>query len=122
MQLIFDHIGLVTNKKKSNESWVEKTRVWVTNPKDHPWNVEWLRFEPDSECPKELRENPHVAYRVDNLEAAAEGMALLLGPWIVGDFVKAAFYRNDDGSYVELMEYLRDDGEWFPGQNTGGEE
>jgi hypothetical protein len=33
----FDHIGLPTVDKKDSESWVEKTRVWVTNPKEHPF-------------------------------------------------------------------------------------
>jgi hypothetical protein len=42
----FDHVGLVTEDKKAGENFVEATRVWVTNPKEHPFNVEWLRFEP----------------------------------------------------------------------------
>lgn len=41
----FEHIGLVTTEKKAGEDWVEATRVWVTNPKEHPFHVEWLRFE-----------------------------------------------------------------------------
>ena len=44
----FDHIGLPTESEKDGESWVEATRVWVTNPRAHPFNIEWLRFEPDS--------------------------------------------------------------------------
>jgi len=121
MDMVFDHIGIVTTEKKADESWVENTRVWVTNPKNHRWNVEWLRYEPDSQCPEPLQQNPHVAYRVDNLDEAAKGLKIILGPMIVDDFVKAAFYENEDGSLVELMEYLRDEGEWFPGQHKDEE-
>ena len=60
----FEHIGLITNEKKDREDWVEATRVWVTNPKQHPFNVEWLRFEPNSPVTGPVREKPHVAYRV----------------------------------------------------------
>ena len=56
----FEHIGLITNEKKDREDWVEATRVWVTNPKQHPFNVEWLRFEPDSPVTwKQLSEAPY---------------------------------------------------------------
>jgi hypothetical protein len=41
-----EHIGLVTDEKKASEDFVESTRVWVTDPKEHPFHVEWLRYEP----------------------------------------------------------------------------
>ena len=110
----FDHIGMPTDEKKSDENWVESTRVWVTNPKDHPFSVEWLRFEPDSPVTGPLREQAHVAFRVESLEEASKGMKTLLEPFEVGGFTRVGFYENADGAVVELMEYLNDSGEWFP--------
>jgi hypothetical protein len=118
--MIFDHIGCTSAVKKDNSFWVENTRVWVTNPKDHPFMVEWLYYEPDSPCPDALKNNPHVAYRIKNLDEAAKGLKLLLGPMIVDEFVRVGFYQYKDGSVVELMEYLRDENEWFPKQQPGG--
>ena len=69
----FDHIGLITDDVKPGESWVEATRVWVTNPREHPYNVEWLRFEPDSPVTGPLRTEPHVAYRVDDVQRRDRG-------------------------------------------------
>ncbi|MHB1375872.1 MAG: VOC family protein [Candidatus Humimicrobiaceae bacterium] len=109
----FDHIGLITNEKKNSESWVEATRVWVTNPKKHPFNVEWLRFESDSPVSGSLREKPHVAFRVKNLEEASKGLKILLDPFEVGGVVKAGFYELEDGSIVELMQYLGNEETWF---------
>ena len=114
MKLEFDHVGLVTDKKRGEENWVESTRVWVTNPKTHPFKIEWLRFEPDSPVRGPVRENPHVAYRVENLEKAAEGLKVLIEPFEVGGFLKVGFYEYSDGSVIELMQYLKDEGEWFP--------
>ena len=110
----FDHIGLITDETKPDESWVEATRVWVTSPRAHPYNVEWLRFEPDSPVTGPLRTEPHVAYRVDDVEAAIEGLEVLAEPFDVGDgFLKVAF-AIVDGAVVEFMQYARpDEEEWF---------
>lgn len=110
----FDHIGLVTEDEKPGESWVEATRVWVTSPRDHPYNIEWLRFEPDTPITGPLRTEPHVAFRVDDVERAVEGHAVLAEPFDVGDgFVRVAFVEVD-GAVVEFMQYRNpDEAGWF---------
>ena len=109
----FDHLGLRTFQKQDEEDWVEDTRVWVTNPKKHPFNVELLRYEDDSPVSKTLKENPHIAYRVDNLEEASKGMKVLLAPFEVGGFLKVGFFEFRDGTVIELMQYLADKDKWF---------
>jgi hypothetical protein len=110
----FDHIGLPTSLPREGESWVEATRVWVTSPRAHPCNVEWLRFEPDSPVEGPLRTEPHVAYRVDDVAAAIEGHDVLAEPFDVGDgFLKVAFVALD-GAVVEFMQYTNpDESGWF---------
>jgi hypothetical protein len=68
----FDHVGLITDERKKGESWVEATRVWVTSPRAHPFNVEFLRFEPDSPVTRPLRTQPHIACRVVDVRAALD--------------------------------------------------
>jgi hypothetical protein len=109
----FEHIGLITAEKKAGEDFVESTRVWVTNPKEHPFHVEWLRYEPDSPVTGPVRERSHVAYSVENLQQASKGLRVLLEPFEVGGFVRVGFYEYHDGSVVELMEYLGDQKRWF---------
>ena len=111
----FDHIGIVTERKQPRESWVESTRVWVTSPRDHAYNIEFLRFEPDSPVTGPLRTEPHVAYRVDDLEAALEGHEVVLEPFDAAGtgFVRVAFV-NVGGALVEFMQYANPDEEgWF---------
>jgi len=109
----FEHIGLITTEKKAGEDWVESTRVWVTNPKEHPFRVEWLRYEPDSPVTGPVREKSHVAYNVENLDEASRGLKVLLEPFEVGGFVRVGFYEYKDGTVVELMQYLGDRSNWF---------
>ena len=42
---VFDHVGVTTTEPQAGENWVEQSRVWVTNPRDHPEHVEFLRYE-----------------------------------------------------------------------------
>jgi hypothetical protein len=110
----FDHVGVPTTEKQDHESWVEATRVWVTNPREHPCNVEWLRFEPDSPVRGPLRTLPHVAYRVPDVDAAVRGHEILHEPFDPAPgFLRAAFVLID-GAPVELMQYADPDEEgWF---------
>jgi hypothetical protein len=112
----FDHIGVVTDQRQPGESWVEATRVWVTNPRAHPFNVEFLRFEPDSPVTGLLRTEPHVAYRVDDVHEALHGHVVLAEPFRPApdpEFLIVAFVEAG-GAVIELMQYRDPDEEgWF---------
>ena len=107
MEREFDHIGIITNDKKENETCVEKTRVWVTDYAHHPYRVEWLRYEPDSQVKGPVREKPHVAFRTSNLESASKGLKVLLEPFDVG-FAIVGFYESDDGAVIEFVKYKKE--------------
>lgn len=110
----FDHIGIPTTLRHEDENWVEATRVWVTSPRAHPFNVEWLRYEPDSPVTGPLREQPHVAYRVADVAGATAGQHVLLKPFEVGaGFAWVAFVLADR-AVVEFMQYADPNSEgWF---------
>ena len=101
----FSHIGLITENSHQGEVFVEATRVWVTDFTKRPYQVEWLRFEPDSPVTGPVREQSHVAYHVDSLEEASRGLDCVLGPFTPLPGLEVGFYLTDDGAVVELMEY-----------------
>ncbi len=89
----------------------------MTSPRANPYNVEWLRFEPDTPVSGPLREEPHVAYRVYDLSDALEGHTVLAEPFDPrgrgAGFLRVAFVLVD-GAVVELMEYGDPDEKgWF---------
>lgn len=102
-EMKFSHIGIVTTEKKPGERFVEATRVWVTDLENHPYHVEWLRFEPDSPVRGPIREMPHVAYEVESIKEASRGLKELLAPFEAGIAV-VGFYQTEDGAVVEFME------------------
>lgn len=101
----FSHIGLITDEPKPGEVFVPATRVWITNFVDHPYKIEWLRFEPDSPVTGPCRTQPHVAYRVPSIEAAAQGMPVLIEPFEPMAGLRVGFYASSDGGVIEFMEY-----------------
>ena len=77
----YHHTGVITEQQQPGEVYVEATKVWVTNPDDHPYKVEFLRFEPDTPVVPPLRDHCHTAYTVDDLGAAIAGKNVVLGPF-----------------------------------------
>ncbi len=117
----FDHIGIpIETPPAEKESWVADSETWVTNPRTHPQRIEYLRFknkpDVDPASPEwKLWNMPHVAYRVDDLDAAMEGEEVVLGPFEPGDFARVVFVHKN-GLIVEYLEY-RDTDTWF-GEST----
>ena len=107
----FDHIGVPTEERQPQEMYVEATKVWVTDPVNHPHRVEFLRFEPDSPVKGPVCELPHIAFRVDDLDAAIEGAEILLGPFQATDTLRVVFVLRD-GAVFEFMESSAP-GHWF---------
>lgn len=100
----FDHIGIITEEKKPDEIFVEATRVWITDFREHPYRVEWLRFEPDTPVTGPVRHMPHLAFRTDSIAENSKGLKCLIEPFDAG-MATVAFFQTEDGAVVELMEY-----------------
>ena len=108
--LVFDHVGLTTTEPQPNEDWIEQSRVWAANPRNHPEHIEFLRYAEGAEVPEAVRDNPHVAFRVESLEPHMEGQEIIIPPFVVADFVRVVFVRKH-GAIFEYMQYLKEG--WF---------
>lgn len=91
--------------------YVPATKVWVTDPARHPHRIEFLRFEPDSPVQGPVRDLPHVAFRVPQLEPELDGTEILLGPFQATDTLRVVFVLRD-GAVFEFMESSVP-GHWF---------
>lgn len=100
----FHHIGLPTDQKQPGEVYVPDTKVWVTNPDDHPYRVEFLRFEQDTPVTGPVRDQAHIAYKTDNLQREIEGEKVLLGPFTPMEGLQVVFISKDE-AVVEFMEW-----------------
>jgi hypothetical protein len=100
----FHHVGVITDDVQPAEIYVPETRVHVTNPNDHPRRIEYLRFEPDSPVTGPVRDRPHMAFVVDDLDAEISGAEVLLGPFRAMEGLRVVFVLRD-GAVFEFMEF-----------------
>jgi len=100
----FHHVGIPTDEEQPGEVYVEDTRVWVTDPMEHPYRVEFLRFEPDSPVTGPLRELPHLAFKTDDVQREIVGKQIILEPFEPMEGLTVAFIL-EDGAVFEYMQW-----------------
>ena len=104
----YHHIGIPTQTQRKNETYLEKHRVYVSGYEESPYGVEWMRFEPDSPLPELVQTVPHVAFRVDDLEAELKGKDVLIEPNNPSEGVRVAFIVHN-GAPIEFMEIKKNE-------------
>ena len=71
--LKYHHIGIPTNLKRPFEKYIPQFKMYVSGYEESPYNIEWMRFEPDCPLQEIVKSIPHVAFEVDNLAEAIKG-------------------------------------------------
>ena len=108
--LRYHHIGIPTNVRRENEGYLEKFKMYGSGYETSPYGVEWMRFEPDSPLPELVKTVPHVAFVVDDLQAAIDGKDILIKPNSPADGVSVAFIV-DNGAPIEFLQFEKPESE-----------
>jgi hypothetical protein len=99
----FHHYGVPTTVKGADEVFIEGGKVYVTNPDNSEFRLEFLRFEPDSPMPEVVQTRPHAAFLVPNLEEAIAGKNVIIPPFDATDELRCAFIMEDQ-AVLEIMQ------------------
>ena len=99
----FHHLGVPSEKKRPNETHLAGAKLYITDAAADPYAIEWLRFEADSPLPDVLKKTAHLAFKVDDIEAALKGRQVLIPPFAPMEGVKVAFILHE-GVPVEFMQ------------------
>ena len=102
----YHHIGIPTTEPRDGERYLPHLKMHVSGYEDSPYGIEWMRFDPDCSLPELVQTVPHVAFEVDDLDAAIADNELLIEPNEPSPGVRVAFIV-DDGAPVELLEIDR---------------
>ena len=99
------HIGIPVLNKKPNMVYNEWGGFWVNESVDaYDYKIEYLKFEEGTRFPEILSKQPHVAYKVDNMDPyLKEAQQVIFGPENLSDTVRLAFITLDD-AIIELYE------------------
>ena len=110
----YHHIGVPTTVERQGEVYLERFKMYASGFETSPFGVEWIRFEPDSPLPALVKTVPHVAFVVDDLEAALSGREILIEPNRPSEGVTVAFIVHD-GAPVEFLQFAGPEYEVWPG-------
>jgi hypothetical protein len=102
----YHHIGIPTDRVRPGEDHLPQYGLFVSGFASSPFGIEWMRFEPGSPVHPLIRTVPHVAFEVDDLEAALEGQVVIGPPGSPSEGVRSAMIVHD-GAPVELISFRR---------------
>jgi hypothetical protein len=102
----YDHIGIPVKGEFPGEIDLPHLRITVSDHMNNPFGIQWQRYWEDAPYPDIVKELPHVAFAVDDLEDALKGQKVIIPPNSPSDGVTVAFIEVN-GAPVELLEYRR---------------
>ncbi len=100
----YHHLGIPTTTPRRNETHLEHLKIHVSGFQTSPYGIEWMRFDPDCAVSELVRRVPHIAFEVDDLDAALAGQTLLGEVSSPSQGVRAAMIV-DNGAPIELLEF-----------------
>ena len=102
----YHHVGIPTTTPRPGEIYLEEYKAYCTDHESNPYGIQWMRYEADCPLPELVKTVPHVAFEVDDLEAALEGQEILIEPNSPSPGVVVAFIVCD-GAPVEFLKFTK---------------
>ena len=104
MSVEYMHIGIPITNKKPGMNYVDGMKIWMSNPDDYEYKIEYLKFEEGTPFPEILHRNTHVAYKVDDIERHVNEADQTIFPITeIGPGTRIAFVIKDN-TILELYE------------------
>ena len=100
----FHHVGIPTTLIRPGEVHIPHLGMHVSAFETSPFGIQWMRFDADSPLADILQRLPHVAFVVDDLDAAVEGRELIGEINSPSPGLRVAMILDHDAP-VELMEF-----------------
>lgn len=104
--LKFNHIGIPTDAAFDGEIPLPHLKVTVSDHKNNPFGIQWQRYWSDAPYPDLVKRVAHVAFEVNDLDAALAGHKIIIAPNSPSRGVRVAFIEVN-GAPVELLEVDR---------------
>ena len=112
-RLRYHHIGIPTDRPLPEEDYVADHKLYASGYLRSPYGIEWMKFDPDCAVPELVKKVPHVAFVVEDLQAAIAGKEILIAPNRLAEGITVAFIV-DNGAPVEFLQFDRPEAEVWP--------
>jgi hypothetical protein len=100
----YNHLGIPTTGRFEGEIDLPHLKMTVSDHENNPFGVQWQRYWEDAPYPDLVKTIPHVAFEVDDLDAALEGQRVIIKPNSPSAGWTVAFIEVN-GAPIELMQH-----------------
>ena len=102
----YNHIGIPTSGSFEGEIPLPHLKLTVSDHKNNSFGIQWQRYWEGAPYPDLVKTVAHVAFEVDDLEAAIKGQKVIIEPNSPSRGVVVAFIEVN-GAPVELLQVDR---------------
>ena len=104
----YHHLGLPVPAPLPGMTHIEALYIWASDHRDNPYGIQRMVYEEGCPVPELVRTRSHLAFVVDDLDAALVGKDVLIAPNSPSEGVRVAFIAVR-GEPVELLGFERPD-------------
>jgi catechol 2,3-dioxygenase-like lactoylglutathione lyase family enzyme len=101
--LKYHHIGIPTKEPIFGEVYLPEYKLFHCGYEDSEFGIEWMRYEDDCQLPEIVKTLPHVAFEVDDIDAAIRNRKVIIPPNSPSEGVVVAFIE-ENGVPIELIQ------------------
>jgi hypothetical protein len=102
----YNHTGIPTAGSFEGEIPLPHLKITVSDHKNNPFGIQWQRYWEGAPYPDLVKTVAHVAFEVDDLQAALQGQKVIIEPNSPSRGVLVAFIEVN-GAPVELLQVDR---------------
>jgi hypothetical protein len=104
----YHHIGIPTDMIIQDEIYLDNYKVYVSGFDTSPFGIEWMRYEPGSPVSELIKNVPHIAFEVNDLdlELSRGNFDILTYPNSPEEGTRVAMIVHN-GAPIELIEFKR---------------
>ncbi|MEM9949664.1 MAG: hypothetical protein AAF810_26830 [Cyanobacteria bacterium P01_D01_bin.36] len=100
----YSHLGIPTTGRFDGEIDLPHLKMTVSDHENNPFGIQWQRYWENAPYPELVKTIPHVAFEVEDLQAAIKGQKVLIQPNSPSAGLLVAFIEVN-GAPIELMQY-----------------
>jgi hypothetical protein len=102
----YHHLGIPTDKPIIGERYLPQFKFYVSGFETSPYGIEWMRFNKDSPVNELIKNIPHIAFEVDDLdfELSRRQFNIITPPNSPGEGTRVAMIEHN-GAPIELIEF-----------------
>ena len=100
----YNHIGIPTTERFEGEIDLPDLQMTVSDHENNPFGIQWQRYWENAPYPDLVKTVPHVAFEVEDLDAALKNQKVIIAPNSPSKGLTVAFIEIN-GAPVELMHY-----------------